>query len=75
MPEANFTKQIYPNIHTTILLCITTLFVTIGIGILTARWIKKPILNLNNAAQEIAKGGWDKTLEINRSDRYRLNLN
>jgi PAS domain S-box-containing protein len=42
--------------------------VATGIGILTARWITKPILCLNTAAKEIAKGEWDKTVELKRSD-------
>jgi PAS domain S-box-containing protein len=56
------------NTHTTIVLCIAALVVAIGIGILTARWIIKPILCLNTAAKDIAKGEWDKTVEIKRSD-------
>ncbi len=68
VPEADFMGQIHANTYTTILLCAATLVVATGIGILTARWITKPILCLNTAAKEIAKGEWDKTVELKRSD-------
>ncbi|HAA31359.1 MAG TPA: hypothetical protein DCE56_31170 [Cyanobacteria bacterium UBA8553] len=61
-------EYIHANTYTTILLCAATLFVTTGIGILTARWITKTILQLNIAAKEIAKGEWNKTVEIKSSD-------
>ncbi|HBB32178.1 MAG TPA: hypothetical protein DDZ80_17685 [Cyanobacteria bacterium UBA8803] len=68
VPEADFMQQINANTQTTILLCIAAFIVATGIGIITARWITKPILHLNTAAQEIALGEWDKTLDIKRSD-------
>ena len=42
--------------------------VAVAIGILTSRWVKNPILRLNTAAKNIAKGEWDKTVESERSD-------
>jgi PAS domain S-box-containing protein len=66
VPEADFTKEIEANTRITILLCILALIT--AIGIITARWIIKPILRLNNAARQIAQGEWDKTVEINRAD-------
>ena len=68
VPEADFMTQIHANTRTTILLCIAALIGSTGIGILTARWIAKPILHLNTAAKDIAKGEWDKPVEINRAD-------
>lgn len=68
VPEADFMTQIHANTRTTILLCIAALIGSIGIGIFTARWIAKPILHLNTAAKDIAKGKWDKTVQINRAD-------
>ena len=38
------------------------------VGILTARWVTKPILYLNEAAKNITKRQWVKTVEINRND-------
>jgi PAS domain S-box-containing protein len=66
--ESDFTEQINAHTRTTILLCIAALLGSIGTGILTARWITKPILRLNTAAKDIANGEWDKTVEVLRSD-------
>jgi PAS domain S-box-containing protein len=66
--EADFMKQIYANTRMSILLCITALIGAVGIGILTARWVTKPILFLNNSAKKLAQGEWDKPIEIERDD-------
>ena len=68
IPEADFMQQINANTHTTILLCIMALIGSIGIGILTARWVTQPILHLNSAAKRIAQGQWNKTVEFKRAD-------
>ncbi|MGB7440608.1 MAG: ATP-binding protein [Coleofasciculaceae cyanobacterium] len=68
VPEAAFMKEINANTRTTTLLCIGALFVAIMVGILTARGVIRPILRLNNSAKAIAKGEWDKTVDIKRSD-------
>jgi PAS domain S-box-containing protein len=68
VPEADFMKQIYANTRTTSLLCMAALVGATTIGILTARWITKPILRLNTAAKDIANGQWDKPVRIERVD-------
>ncbi len=68
VPESDFMEQINGNTRTTILLCLVALILSIAMGILTARWITKPILYLNTTAKDIAKGEWEKTVKINRSD-------
>ena len=68
VPEADFMAQINANTNTTILLCIAALTVAIIIGVLTARWVTKPILSLNNAAKNIAQGEWSQTLDFHRED-------
>ncbi|MEH1903734.1 MAG: ATP-binding protein [Nostoc sp.] len=68
IPEGEFMQQINANTHITILLCIVAFLVATRIGILTARWVIKPILQLNTSAKKIAKGEWEQTLEIQRSD-------
>ncbi len=68
VPEADFMGQINANTRTNILLCIAALIGSTGIGILTARWITKPLLGLNTAAKDITQGKWDKPVEINRAD-------
>ncbi|MEO6861620.1 MAG: response regulator, partial [Microcoleus sp.] len=68
VPEADFTEEIDANTRTTILLCLAALGVAVVIGILTSRWVTNPILCLNTAAKNIAKGEWDTTVESERSD-------
>jgi signal transduction histidine kinase len=68
VPEADFTEQIHGNIRTNVLLCIVALITAIIIGIFTARWIAKPIVRLNNAAKNLAKGQWETTVEVRRPD-------
>ncbi len=68
VPEADFMAQINANNTTTILLCATALIVAIIVGVITARWVIKPILSLNDAAKNIARGEWGKSVIINRDD-------
>jgi signal transduction histidine kinase/DNA-binding response OmpR family regulator len=68
IPENDFMEQINGNTRTTILLCVAALILAIIIGIFTARSIAKPILQLNAAAKDIAKGEKHQTLELDRTD-------
>jgi PAS domain S-box-containing protein len=68
VPESDFTEQIHANTRTTILLCIAALICSIGIGFIAADWITQPIVRLNRAAKDIAKGEWEKTVDVNRTD-------
>lgn len=68
IPESDFMGQINNNNRTTIALCIAALVVAIAIGIWTARWISRPILEMNMAAKAIADGELDQTIDINRTD-------
>ncbi|MFN6481626.1 MULTISPECIES: ATP-binding protein [unclassified Nostoc] len=68
IPEGEFMQEINANTHITILLCIVAFLIATRIGILTARWIIKPILQLNISAKKIAQGEWEQTPEIQRFD-------
>ncbi|ERT09672.1 sensory box protein [Lyngbya aestuarii BL J] len=68
VPESDFMARIYANTRTTIILCILALSVALILGMITTRWVIKPILKLNQAAKDIALGKWDKTTDIKRSD-------
>lgn len=68
VPEADFMEQINANTRTTIMLCFLALIMATIIGILTARAITKPILTLNEAAKDIAKGEWNRRVQIERGD-------
>ncbi|NJL90615.1 MAG: response regulator [Coleofasciculaceae cyanobacterium SM2_1_6] len=58
IPESDFMREININGQITILLCALTLLFATGIGILTARWITKPILQLSQASQALVLGEW-----------------
>ncbi|HBE31804.1 MAG TPA: hypothetical protein DD990_10840, partial [Cyanobacteria bacterium UBA11368] len=68
VPEADFMEQINANNRNTIVLCIAAAIASIIMGIITANWVTKPIIRLNNAAKEIAIGEWDNHVHINRTD-------
>ena len=68
MPESDFTDRLHANTHHTLWLSAGTVVLSIAIGSLTNRWVTKPILRLNTAAKNVAKGDWDKPLEIRRLD-------
>jgi HAMP domain-containing protein len=55
IPESDFMAQIQANTQRTALLSIVTLLLAAGLGILTARWIAKPVLRLSRASQSFAQ--------------------
>ncbi|MEQ8970264.1 MAG: PAS domain S-box protein [Coleofasciculus sp. C1-SOL-03] len=68
LSDADFMQQIHANTRTTIALSVAALILSIVLGIITARWVTKPILTLNRAADAIARGEWQQSLPINRKD-------
>ncbi|WP_254175019.1 SpoIIE family protein phosphatase [Planktothrix pseudagardhii] len=68
VPESDFMEQINTNTRTTIILCSLALLGATVIGLLTAQWIVKPILQLNIAAKQIAQGNWEQTVNLKRKD-------
>jgi Signal transduction histidine kinase len=56
VPESDFMEKIQQNKEKTIFLCFLALFISLILGVLTARWIMKPILKLNQDSQKIAQG-------------------
>ncbi len=71
VPEADFTEEINANTRMTIWLCLAALAVALIVGILTSQWVTNPILRLNIAAKNIAKGEWDKTVKIEGANELR----
>lgn len=57
IPESDFMTQIKANRSQTLIFCGITLVISTIIGIITARLITKPIYQLNQASQTLAKGG------------------
>lgn len=68
LPEADYLGQIQANIRDTLLLCLLALVAALILSVLTARWITRPVLSLNQSAQAIADGHWHQTVNIKRSD-------
>lgn len=68
VPESDFTGRIDANTRLTRWLYILSLAIAIIIGILTIRWITRPLLQLNEAAKQITQGYWNEPLEIQRAD-------
>ncbi len=68
IPESDFMEQIDANTRTTIILCLLTAAVAILAGILTARWITQPILQLKDAATALADGRFDSEVPLDRED-------
>jgi signal transduction histidine kinase len=68
VPESDFMAQINANTYTTVLLCLGALTLAIAVGLLTTRWITRPISNLNQAAKAIADGNFDQNIQLHRQD-------
>ncbi|GJD21129.1 two-component sensor histidine kinase [Rivularia sp. IAM M-261] len=62
VPENAFMRQIHANSQTTIILCLGALGVAIVLGILTSRWIIRPILRINQATQAMASGNLERVV-------------
>jgi signal transduction histidine kinase/DNA-binding response OmpR family regulator len=63
IPESDFMDEIHENTQSTILLCLLTLLIATGLGLITSRWITQPILNISQASVAIAQGKLDQTIE------------
>ncbi len=72
MPESGFMEQIYNRTQVTILLSIGALVIAIAVGILTARSITAPLLNLSGASQAIANGDLDSRVSIEGTSEVKV---
>jgi two-component system sensor histidine kinase ChiS len=68
IPESDFMERINQNTRNTLILCFIALLIAIITGILTARWVTKPIFDLNQSAKKIAQGKWEETVDLKRED-------
>jgi PAS domain S-box-containing protein len=68
VPESDFTGRIDANTRITTGLYLLSLVLAIGVGILTVRWVTRPLVRLNEAAKQIAQGHWNKPVEVQRTD-------
>jgi PAS domain S-box-containing protein len=63
VPEQDFMEQINQNTRNSILLCLAAFGTAIAIGILTARWVTRPILRVSQASDKLAQGELDQQVE------------
>lgn len=63
VPAADFMERIHANTRTTIWLCAGALVLATGLGLVTSRWIARPVLRLNEASKALARGRWDHQVE------------
>jgi signal transduction histidine kinase len=56
VPESDFMAEIHANNRSTAILCLLALGIAIGVGLITSRWILRPIRALDRATQIIAAG-------------------
>ncbi len=68
VPASNFMAQTHANTQMTILLSVVVLAIATFVGILRARWVVRPILRLNTAAQKLASGDFEQQVELQRAD-------
>jgi len=66
--EADFMERINANTRTTILLCLVALMVATLLGLVTSRWITKPIMRLSTASKALARH--IRTPEFARGDLF-----
>ncbi|MBW4460808.1 MAG: response regulator [Nodosilinea sp. WJT8-NPBG4] len=55
VPESDFMAQIQANTRTTILLCLVSLAIATGLGIITARYIARPIQQLSDQSKQVTE--------------------
>jgi len=60
VPESDFMAEIHRNTRITWAVSLVALGGTIALGMVSARWITRPIQRVSNAAQEIALGHLDR---------------
>ena len=68
IPGADLMARINSNTRMTILLCITALLIALFVGVLTSRWLIKPIKELEEAAQRLSTGNWEENVPVKRQD-------
>lgn len=62
VPQADFMEQIHAQRRTTISLCLVALTIATLLGVYTSRWITRPILELAQASQGIARGNFQQKI-------------
>jgi signal transduction histidine kinase len=65
-------ERIHVNTRTTILLCLGALVLAILLGLITSRWITKPILRLSRASEAMSRGELDQKVGVGCVEELRV---
>ena len=68
VPESDFMEKINTNNRTTFLLCLLAFILATLVGLMTSRWIVKPIFQLKQSAQALSEGKFNRRVTIERFD-------
>lgn len=68
VPESDFMGRVEAITQTSIWMALVALLLGILGGILTSRWVIRPIQQLNEAAKSLAQGQWEQSIDIQRND-------
>lgn len=68
VPETDFMAHISENARYNFILGIAAILIAIIAGVFVARRVTIPVTHLNDAANRIARGEWEKPVDIVRSD-------
>ncbi|MDF0551944.1 SpoIIE family protein phosphatase [Kamptonema sp. UHCC 0994] len=71
IPESEFMAQINANTNTTIFLCLLTLAIATGLGIITSNLIAAPIQRLSQASGAIAQGKFNQAVTVKGVDEIK----
>ncbi|NEO87711.1 MAG: PAS domain-containing protein, partial [Spirulina sp. SIO3F2] len=63
VPQSEFMDEITTNTQRTLWLCIGAAITSIGLGVLTAYWISRPLVRLKQSVEAIAGGQIDITIQ------------
>lgn len=74
IPESDFMAEVNKNTRLTLWLSVLALLAALGIGLVTANWVIKPIRDINATAKRLAGGEWEAetpgsvSLPLDRAD-------
>ncbi|MCZ2201723.1 PAS domain S-box protein [Cylindrospermopsis raciborskii] len=74
LPESDFLDKIHANLNITLIFSAITLFIFVGLSMVLAHWIIKPIKHLNTAAKKLSKDGFN-SLDLDLDLKLKLILN
>ena len=75
VPSSDFMSQIQANNRITIFMTLLALIGAVFIGIITTRWVTRPLVQLRDAAISYSEGEWDTRVSVEREDELGLLAN